>query len=109
MMGSLVTCEFNITNEAADQYLKLQPADSLTIDDSGNQYGGYKVMTSELSNVGREGLLLVSKVPVKAKLMIEGVTPNAKSLALLKLKFCNQCGWSSEEVQFRQVPLFKIE
>jgi len=99
-----VLCEFVITNNDQDRFLSLSTFTSL-YDQFGNEARGQR---SEIANSG-DSALIVSGVPVSARMTFAGISPQATKIALLKLQGIIQMQRTIVrrhfEVEFRNVTL----
>lgn len=94
-----VLCEFMITNNDQDRQLYLSSYASL-YDEFGNEARGRK---PEIANSGNS-TLLVSGVPVVARMTFEGISPQATKISLLTLQG-STVRRRRVEVVFRNIPL----
>ncbi len=114
--GSSVSCELIITRKNRDRNLYIdggmyyKPSTRM-FDDLGNEY---KVSTIQLgSREGGKGIglahgveqLLVSGVPIKARLDFENVSRQANSITVIEIQ-CSEGDYSTAfKIQFRNIPL----
>lgn len=113
LSGQNVICSLLVTNKKEDRNLRLGDGTlemfSLMIrifDDSGREYS----LPNEIQLANKKGRyiesLLVSGVPTKINISFDGVSQDAKSVALFEMKcFCESDGYFT--VQFRNIPLTK--
>lgn len=106
--GQIVTCDFMVTNKAADRGLNIYGTNgnnsSRIIDDMGNVFNASKVKIG--TNTGNYdcGVNLASNIPMKMQLIFEGVTSQSNTLSLLELK--GYSGFVAHfKAQFRNVQL----
>ncbi len=107
LSGTSVICDLVITNNDTDRYLGCDASSSSMYDDSGN---GTRGTNSQIANAGTydNAPLLVSGVPVRARITFEGISPQASRITLLKILYITASeGRRREnfEVEFRNVPL----
>jgi TolB-like protein len=106
LSGTSVICDLVITNNDIDRYLGCDANRSSMYDDAGN---GSRGTSSQIANAGTydNAPLLVSGVPVRARITFEGISPQAKRITLLKILYITASGRQRDdfELEFRNVPL----
>lgn len=108
MSGDNVTCNVLITSNGQDREFKWGYHSSKMFDDAGNEY---RRSGAQLGNKsGSEGVsgLLVSGIPVKASVIFEKVSSQAKMIALLEVEaYASYANYDQFKVQLRNIPLSK--
>lgn len=98
LSGASVLCEFIITNNDNDRRITIGTYDSRLFDDYGNEYKGREV---RIANAGDQATL-ISGVPVKARIVFEGVSADATKITKLRVK-----AWAGDSfyVDYQNIPL----
>ncbi len=98
LSGASVLCEFIITNNDSDRRIMIYEYESRLFDNFGNEYKGREV---KIANAGDDATL-VSGVPVKARIVFEGVSAEATKITKLRLKAWAE---SSFIIEYQDIPL----
>jgi hypothetical protein len=104
--GTSVTCDLMITNEHnSDRKIKANTRSrtSLLIDGQGNESSRFDVQIA--NQPGGRYSLLVPNLGIRAVFRFENVSPQARTIKLLKLLFAESESFSTIKVEFRDVPL----
>lgn len=89
LSGTSVICDFQITNKDKDRNLGLWDGTRM-FDEFGNEA---QARDMELANSGRGyDVTLVSRVPTRARVTFEGVSPQATKITLLELRCGDERG-----------------
>lgn len=117
-MGQTVTCDLSVTNTDPDRTVLFGGSPghgaegSRMIDDSGSQYSAVHYKLANNSSGPRSSdvsSLLVSGVPVKLSMEFQGVSPQAKSVALLSIGYAvtrgSYASTRNYRIQFRNIQL----
>lgn len=107
--GSAVSCEFVITNEDKDRRLVFGDYNSKLFDNMGNEGRPKNVLIANQSGMYFADTVMVSGVPVKARVEFEGISPQATRISLMTiLCFTRELSGSytdQSKVEFRNIPL----
>jgi TolB-like protein/ribosomal protein L31 len=91
MSGTAVTCEVGITSNDTDREITIEVCEvchpSTMTDDNGNHHRVGQVRLGNKTTDYFITSLLVAGVPVRAVLRFEGVSPEARNIALLNINF----------------------
>lgn len=101
LSGTSVMCEFIITNNDADRVLRIQ-ADTRMFDDFGNEARPREIVVADKTGV-MDRPLLISGVKTKARVVFEGVSPQATKLTLLRIACWGDAGFF--QITYRDIPL----
>lgn len=107
--GSTVSCEFVITNEDKDRRLVFGDYNSKLFDNMGNEGRPKNVYIANQSGMYFADAVMVSGVPVKARIEFEGISPQATRISLITILCSTRELRGSytdhSKVEFRDIPL----
>lgn len=96
----VMTCDFMVTSKGQDRTLTiLGSTGSRIIDDMGNEFEAAGIIAGNASDSEWVTNRLVSNIPVKVRLVFQGIPSQAKPLLLLEVVF------DDGKAQFRNVPV----
>lgn len=118
LSGGTVKCSLVVTNKGKDRELEMYAQDDRScagrppvfaklFDNLGNEYHANRVQLSNKENSYEVMSLLVSGISTKASLVFEGISQEAKSVALLEIWCYSPASPGPFNLQFRNIALTK--
>ena len=102
LSGTSVLCEFVITNNDQDRRLGIGNGTAM-FDDFGNEARPRGIQVADKSGYGWAQAALISGVATKARVVFEGVSPNATKMTLFQVGLYGDAG--DFQIQYRNIPL----
>jgi hypothetical protein len=98
LAGTIVTCALALTNRDRDKRFSLDRFNTKITDETGNVYSCRQTRVANQETEVR----LITDVPAGARLVFEGIAPQARKLSKLEIAFTAD---SYDKTEFRNIPL----